>query len=316
MTNTEPISVVVRDRRRVARDIIEFTLARPGGGPLPAWEPGAHIDTLLGPDLVRQYSLCSDPADTMSYHVAVLRESGGRGGSVRAHEMMIPGATISIRPPRNHFPLVRALGYILLAGGIGITPMLPLAAAAQRSGRPWRLIYTGRDASTMAYAEELRRHFGTAVTVHYSGLEGRIDIGGLLADAAAGTAVFACGPAGLIAAAEDACLDLSAVDVFSERFVPPTVAATDDAPFEVSLARSGLTLTVPPGRSILELAEEHGVLAAASCREGACGTCETEVVSGEIDHRDAVLSPQERAEGESMMICVSRCSSARLVLEL
>jgi len=315
-TTTEPIPVVVRERRAVARDIVEITLARPDGRPLPEWEPGAHIDVLLEADMVRQYSLCSDPADTTIYRIAVLREPGGRGGSVRAHEALTPGVALAIRMPRNHFPLVRALGYILLAGGVGITPMLALAEAARRSGRPWRLVYTGRDASAMAYAQELRDRHGPAVTVHHSGRDGRIDLGALLAGAVPGTAVFACGPAGLITAAEDACRDLTAVDVFSERFAAPAVTAADDAPFEVSLARSGLTLTVPPGRSILELAEERGVLAPSSCREGACGTCETEVVSGEVDHRDAVLTPEERAEGESMMICVSRCAGARLVLEL
>ncbi|MQY18383.1 PDR/VanB family oxidoreductase [Nocardia macrotermitis] len=316
MTNPEPITVVVSARRQVARDIVEFTLARPDGGPLPGWEPGAHIDVLLADDTVRQYSLCSTPEDPGCYRIAVLREAGGRGGSIRMHETLLPGSTVAIRPPRNHFPLVRALEYILVAGGIGITPMLPLAAAAQHSGRPWRLVYTGGEAEAMAYADELRDLYGSAVTVHESGFQDRIDVAALLADARPGTAVFVCGPAGLIAAAEDACRELPAVDVFSERFAALATTTADDVAFEVSLARSGLILTVPPGRSILEMAEEHSVLAASSCREGACGTCETEVVSGEIDHRDAVLSPEERAEGESMMICVSRCAGGRLVLEL
>jgi ferredoxin-NADP reductase len=310
------ITVVVRDRRRVARDIDEFTLARPSGAPLPAWEAGAHLDLILDSGLVRQYSLCSDPGDTAVYRIAVLREKHGRGGSVRAHETLTPGTAVAIRPPRNHFPLVRALGYVFLAGGVGITPMPALVAAAQRGGRPWRLIYTGRDDDRMAYAAQLRDRYGDAVTVHRSGRDGRPDVAAALGDVPRGTAVYVCGPAGLIEAAERAVAPLAAVDVFTERFAAPAAGTTADLPFEVSLAVSGLTLTVPPGRSILDLAEEHGVVTVSSCREGTCGTCETGVVSGEVEHRDSVLSPQERAEGESMMICVSRTAGSRLVLDL
>ncbi|MFI6774847.1 PDR/VanB family oxidoreductase [Nocardia sp. NPDC050412] len=316
MNDSDSITVVVRDRRRVAENIDEFTLGHPHGDRLPPWQAGAHIDLLLGDGIVRQYSLVSDPDDTILYRIAVLREAHGRGGSVLAHQLLSIGATASIRPPRNHFPLVRALGYVLIAGGIGITPMLALAAAAQRSGRPWRLIYTGRDESAMAYLRELREHYSDAVLPHHSVRAGRLDVAALLADSTPGTAVLACGPAGLIAAAEDACAGLEAVDVFAERFVARDIAESAAAPFEVSLAMSGLTLTVPATRSILEVAEERGVVALSSCREGTCGTCETGVVSGEVDHRDSVLSPEERAEGESMMICVSRCAGARLVLEL
>jgi ferredoxin-NADP reductase len=316
MNNSDPITVVVGERRRLARDVDEFTLVRPDGGPLPAWEAGAHIDLLLDGGIVRQYSLCSDPEDRTSYRVAVLREPDGRGGSVRAHQSLSVGATASIRPPRNHFPLVRALGYVFLAGGIGITPMLALVAAAERSGRPWRLVYTGRDESSMAYAGELRQRYGDAVVVHHSARAGRLAVAEVLADSARGTAVFACGPASLIAAAEEACAGLGAVDVFAERFVACDLTASQAVPFEVSLALSGLTLTVPTTRTILEVAEESGVVTLSSCREGTCGTCETGVVSGEVDHRDSVLTPEERAENESMMICVSRCAGSRLVLEL
>ncbi|WP_280263648.1 PDR/VanB family oxidoreductase [Nocardia wallacei] len=314
MQTSDVVPVVVRDRRRLADDIDEFTLARPDGAPLPGWAPGAHIDLLLDDATVRQYSLCSDPADTTAYRIAVLREPDGRGGSVRAHALPI-GAAVAIRVPRNHFPLVPALAYVLIAGGVGITPILTLAAAARRSGRPWRLIYTGRDESSMAYADEAADRF--AATVHCSARDGRLDLGAALADLAPGTAVYVCGPAGLIDAAQSACAGQRAVDVFAERFVAPDLAvAAGGAPFEVSLAVSGLTFTVDPGESILAAVEARGVAAVASCREGTCGTCETEVVSGEVDHRDAVLSPEERAEGESMMICVSRSMSARLVLEL
>ncbi|MFF2084473.1 PDR/VanB family oxidoreductase [Nocardia sp. NPDC058176] len=315
MTTSDPFPVLVRDRRRLADDIDEFTLARPDGALLPAWTPGAHIDLLLDDTVVRQYSLCSDPADTGTYRIAVLREADGRGGSVLAHTLAI-GADVSIRPPRNHFPLVRALEYVLIAGGVGITPILALAAAAARSGRPWRLIYTGRDASSMAYLDEVALRYPEAM-IQQSASDGRLDLGASLADLTPGTAVYVCGPTGLIEAAELACEAQPAVDVFAERFVARDLdAAADTVPFEVSLAVSGLTITVDPAGSILAAVEAQGVATVASCREGTCGTCETGVVSGEVDHRDSVLSPAERAESESMMICVSRSASARLVLEL
>lgn len=314
MHPSEPFPVLVRDRRRLAADIDEFTLARPDGAPLPAWTPGAHLDLLLDDALVRQYSLCSDPADTSVYRIAILREATGRGGSVRAHTLPV-GATVSIRPPRNHFPLVRALEYVLIAGGIGITPILALATAAARTGRPWRLIYTGRDASTMAYLDEVSGHPGA--TIRQTAREGRLDLASALVELSPGTAVYVCGPTELIDATELACAGQRAVDVFAERFVARDLGvAADAAPFEVSLAVSGLTVTVEPAQSILAAVEAQGVAPVASCREGTCGTCETGVVSGEVDHRDSVLSPAERAENESMMICVSRSASARLVLEL
>ncbi|MCX4095176.1 PDR/VanB family oxidoreductase [Nocardia sp. alder85J] len=316
MNKNQTLDVVVRDRRTVARDIDEFTLARPTGDLLPTWEPGAHLDLLLDSGAERQYSLCSDPADTTSYRIAVLREPHGRGGSLHAHESLTVGTRVSIRPPRNHFPLVRALGYVFVAGGVGITPMPALLAAAARTGRPWRLVYTGRDADTMAYATELSDRHGDAVTLHHSTTAGRLDLPALLAATPRGTAVYVCGPTGLISAVEEACASLPAVDVFSERFVATTADDATDAPFEVSLANSGLVLTIPAGRSILDIAESHGVVTVSSCREGTCGTCETTVASGEVEHRDSVLSPQERAEGETMMICVSRGTGPRLVLEL
>jgi len=310
------IEVLVRERRTVAADIDEFTLARPDGGALPAWEPGAHLDLLLSQDMVRQYSLCSDPADLSCYRIAVRREPRGRGGSERAFGTLHPGVRTAIRPPRNHFPLVRALGYVFVAGGIGITPMLPLVAAAQRSGRPWRMIYTGRYGAAMAYTRELRERYGDSVALHHTARDGRCDLSAALAGSPRGTAVYLCGPAGLIAAAEAACAGLDAVDVFAERFTARDLTAAESRSFEVSLAVSGLTLRVPEYRSILEVAQGSGVVALSSCREGTCGTCETGVVSGEVDHRDSVLTPQERAENESMMICVSRCAGERLVLEL
>ncbi|ALJ22267.1 PDR/VanB family oxidoreductase [Microbacterium sp. No. 7] len=319
-----PDAIVVRiaERRRLTDRIDEFVLVAADGAPLPAWTPGAHIDLGLpgGPGLsnglVRQYSLCSDPGDLASYRVAIDRRDDGRGGSRAARAALTPGSETWISPPRNHFPLVRALQYVFVAAGVGITPILALAAEARRSGRPWRVIYTARSRDDLAYGDVLRAWAPDRVTLHASRADGRLALDRELAGLPRGTAVYACGPAGLLDDVEAACAQQPAVDAFVERFSQRSLDTREDRPFEVSLALSGATFRVPPGCSVLEAVERRGVVVPSSCREGMCGTCETGVVSGEVDHRDSVLTPEERAENESMMICVSRCASGRLVLEL
>ncbi|QNG20500.1 oxidoreductase [Rhodococcus triatomae] len=314
---TDSLEVVVIERRTVAHDVVELTLARPDRSVLPPWAPGAHLDLVLAEDLVRQYSLCGTPEERSTFMIAVRREAPGRGGSARVHDDLRVGARVRVRPPRNHFPLVRAAGYVLVAGGIGITPMLALARAAAASGRSWQLHYCGRGADRMPYAGDLVAAWPGQITLHDSVTEGRWDPRTALSGLERGTAVYCCGPTGLLSAVEEAVAPLPAVDVFTERFVPPAPdTAATARPFEVHLATSGRTLSVPTDRSILDVVEEADLLAASSCREGICGTCEVEVVSGEIEHRDAVLTPEERAEGETMMICVSRACGPRLVLDL
>lgn len=316
MESCPTINAVVLARRDVADGIAEVTLGRPDNAPLPPWEPGAHVDLILRPGLVRQYSLCGTPTATATYTVAIRREPDGRGGSMWAHSNLVPGALVDVRGPRNHFPLVRATGYVFVAGGIGITPMLRLIDAVADTGRPWRLVYTGRARSRMAYADEVAAKYPGLVEIHDS-TTGRLETSSAIGVLEPGTAVYCCGPASLIEAVSNHCEPQYAVDAFTERFVPrdPGRPLWADA-FDVEFAYSGKTLTVDPGKSILEVAESHGIVVLASCREGTCGTCETGVVSGEIDHRDSVLTPEECAEGESMMVCVSRAAGARLVLEL
>ncbi|TQC43372.1 oxidoreductase [Rhodococcus sp. WS4] len=309
------IDVTVVGRRSVTDDIAEITLES-SGREVPRWGAGAHIDVILDDDTIRQYSLCGLPEPSGRFRIAVLREDHGRGGSILVHETLVPGVRTAIHLPRNHFPLVRASSYVFVAGGIGITPMLALVAAAQASGRPWRLVYTGRGASRMAYADELSERYPSRVRIHDS-TGGRIDLRSAVGDCAPGTAVYCCGPEALLADVEQVCDPMAAVDVFHERFVPRDAGIPlRSEPFDVHLAISGKTLTVPPDRSILDVALAHDVMVLSSCREGTCGTCEVDVVSGEIDHRDSILTPEERSEGESMMICVSRAASPRLVLEL
>ncbi|WP_399892280.1 PDR/VanB family oxidoreductase [Streptomyces sp. BBFR51] len=305
--------LVVERRESVAEGVLVLDLRHPLGEPLPAWEPGAHIDVVLGPDLERQYSLCGDPADRKVWRIAVLREATGRGGSAYVHGELRIGDKVRVRGPRNRFRLEPAARYRFVAGGIGITPLLPMLAAAEEAGARWSLLYGGRTRNSMAFAGELER-YGDRVTFAPEDEAGLLDLASVLDDVPEGTLVYCCGPGPLLDAVEARC---PAGILRVERFSPGEV--TDGGPdteFEVALARSGRTVTVPPGVSVLDAVREAGVEVLYSCTEGTCGTCETEVVEGEPDHRDSVLTEQERAAGETMLICVSRCRGRRLVLDL
>ncbi|SFA97652.1 Ferredoxin-NADP reductase [Amycolatopsis marina] len=307
--------LLVAAREQVADGVVRLTLRDPNGDPVPAWEPGAHIDLLLDEGLERQYSLCGDPADRTELRIAVLREPVGRGGSAKVHSELVPGSRVRIRGPRNNFALVDAKRYLFLAGGIGITPILPMLAAADAARADWRLVYGGRTRASMAFADELRAEFGDRVTVCPQDETGLLDLDALLDAPDPATAVYCCGPEPLLAAVEQRCGSWPPGALHVERFA----AVADNGPragFEVELARSGKTLTVTSDRSILETVEDAGVQVLSSCREGTCGTCETDVVEGTPDHRDSLLTEQEREAGETMMICVSRAQCAKLVLDL
>ncbi|MFD8484234.1 PDR/VanB family oxidoreductase [Streptomyces sp. NPDC059712] len=284
------------------------------GEPLPAWEPGAHVDVVLGPGLERQYSLCGDPADRTRWRIAVLRETDGRGGSAHVHEEVRTGDKLRVRGPRNNFRLEPAPRYRFVAGGIGITPILPMLAAAEEAGADWSLLYGGRTRAGLAFTRELGR-YGDRVTIVPEDESGLLDLAPVLDDLPPDTLVYCCGPGPLLDAVEARC---PAGRLRLERFRPKeaAVVAPAEAEFEVVLARSGRTVAVPPGVSVLDAVREAGVEVLYSCTEGTCGTCETEVVEGEPDHRDSVLTEEERAAGETMLVCVSRCRGRRLVLDL
>ncbi|MFD5794627.1 PDR/VanB family oxidoreductase [Streptomyces diastatochromogenes] len=304
---------VVVDAREFAADgVLALTLRDPLGGDLPAWEPGAHVDLLLGPGLERQYSLCSDPADRSAWRVAVLREPAGRGGSAHVHGQLGVGDKVRVRGPRNHFRLEPAPRYRFVAGGIGITPILPMLAAAEAAGAEWSLLYGGRSRGSMAFTTELAR-YGDRVALAPQDESGLLDLGPVLDEVPDGTLVYCCGPAPLLDAVEERCPG-GALRV--ERFRPKAQQGAADLEFEVELARSGRTLVVPADVSVLDAVRGAGVEVLYSCTEGTCGTCETDVLDGAPDHRDSVLTEEERAAGETMMICVSRCRGARLVLDL
>ncbi|TDC60840.1 oxidoreductase [Micromonospora sp. KC207] len=312
MTGAE---LVVAGRDQVAAEAVAISLCRPGGGDLPEWTPGAHVDLELGPGLVRQYSLCGDPADRSALRIAVQREPGGRGGSRLVHERLTVGVTVRVRGPRNNFRLVAARRYLFVAGGIGITPIVPMVAAADAEGADWRLVYGGRSRATMAFAATLRERYGDRVSLHPQDETGLLDLAGLLGGPGVGL-VYCCGPEPLVKAVEEHCRGWPPGCLHVERFTPPGGTGGQETAFEVELALSGKTVTVPPGTSILKAVEQAGVQVLSSCREGTCGTCETTVLAGVPEHRDALLTEQERAAGDAVMICVSRARTPRLVLKL
>ncbi|MEU1176348.1 PDR/VanB family oxidoreductase [Streptomyces sp. NPDC005820] len=288
----------VAARETVAEGVVRLRLE---GRELPRWEPGAHIDLVLPSGLVRQYSLCGDPADRSAYTVATRLVADGRGGSREVHERLPQGTEVEVRGPRNRFPLIAAPAYVFVAGGIGITPLLPMLRALPEDA-DWRLVYAGRSRASMPFLAEVEKLGGDRVTV----VEGRPDLDAELADLPAGTVVHCCGPEGLMAAVAE-----RVPSVRVERFAPQTVSG---AAFEVELRRSGRTLTVAADSSVLAAvrAEFPGTL--YSCEQGFCGTCRQRVLEGEVDHRDELLTDAERVD--SLLICVSRARGERLVLDM
>ncbi|WP_405513382.1 PDR/VanB family oxidoreductase [Streptomyces canus] len=314
-----PTTLTVAARTLAADGVVSLTLRRPDGGTLPAWTPGAHIDVLLDGDadgLVRQYSLCGRPADRGVWQIAVLREPEGRGGSAYVHDHLREDSTVRVRGPRNNFPLRPATRHLFVAGGVGITPILPMVEAAEAAGADWSLLYGGRTRTSMAFLDRLAPH-GDRVLVRPQDEYGLLDLAAHLGVPKEGTLVHACGPEPLLRAVQEQCAGWPPGTLGVERFAPVATTGTGAATaFELELALSGLTLTVPPDRSVLETVEEAGVTVDSSCREGTCGTCETDVLDGTPDHRDSLLTEDERAAGDTMLICVSRSCGPRLVLDL
>ncbi|MFJ8750237.1 PDR/VanB family oxidoreductase [Streptomyces sp. NPDC102441] len=307
----DSLRLTVRRMTWEAEGVLSVELTHPDGKPLPAWAPGAHLDVHAGGQ-VRQYSLCGDPHTTDVYRIGVLNEPASRGGSRFVHTQLRPGQQITVSEPRNHFALENADAYVFVAGGIGITPLLAMAREAARRGARWRMVYGGRSRDSMAFTGELDA-LGGDVTLVPQDEHGHIDLDSALAGLPAGALVYSCGPEPLLAAVGQRC---RGDRLRLERFAAPTVERTDDEAFEVECRTSGMTLTVGAGTSVLEAAEGAGLTVDNSCRDGICGSCETRVLEGTPDHRDFLLSEAERAAGTTMMICVSRCASGRLVLDL
>lgn len=319
-SNPRPVptlSLRVRAKDPVADGVVSLTLDHPDGLRLPDWTPGAHIDLVLPDGTARQYSLCGDRWDPYSYRVAVLREPAGRGGSAYVHDRLRPGDRVGVGGAHNHFPLVPADRYLFVAGGIGITPLLPMIRQAELVGADWQLLYGGRTRASMAFRTDLTQAYGERVRVRPQDEYGLLDLAAWLSTPAPATKVYCCGPAPLLTAVQEACAHWPGHSLRTERFTAADRSApVRRTPFEVELRRTGRTVTVTPDVSVLHAARRAGAEVLSSCEQGTCGTCLVPVLGGTPDHRDAVLADHERAAGDCMLPCVSRSHSDRLVLDL
>lgn len=319
LDRTRVLAVV--DRRVVAHDedVVAVTLAGADGKRLPRWRPGAHIDVRLPSGLLRQYSLCGDPDSAQTYRIAVRRIPDGGGGSVEVHDELPVGATVTTQGPRNAFPLTvpghgsptRRLRFV--AGGIGITPILPMLRLADRLGVDWSMVYTGRSRESLPFLDELDR-YGNRVHIRTDDLSGVPSAAELLGDCPGGTAVYACGPAPMLTAIRAALVGRDDVELHFERFAAPPVV--DGKEFTVTVASTGQQIRVAADETLLAALNRSGVHAPYSCRQGFCGTCRTRVLDGSVDHRDSLLTDPER-ENQMMLICVSRAADgSQLTLDL
>jgi ferredoxin-NADP reductase len=305
----------VESKQQAANEVAVLTLVGLDRVALPQWTAGAHIDLNLTNTLVRQYSLCGEPSDRRRYRIAVVKERASRGGSQFIHDRLRVGDKIEVSPPRNNFVLLPAANYIFIAGGIGITPILPMITQCMKVGANWSLLYGGRRRSSMAFLGELAP-YGEQVTVAPEDEVGLLDFAELLSLPKDDTLLYCCGPEALLSAIESRSLHWPAGALNVERFRPKDLDARIDGSFDIELRRSGVRLTVCPGKTILETIEEMGAIALHSCREGVCGTCQTAVLEGIPDHRDSVLSQAEKEANQSIMLCVSRSHSKLLVLDI
>ena len=307
------MDLVVKGIETEAEDVVSLTLAAPGGGVLPVWNPGSHLDVFLPSGRQRQYSLCGDPADRHRYRIAVRLIGDGGGGSREVHETLRTGDLLHVRGPRNAFRMVAADSYLFIAGGIGITPILPMVKAANARGIPWRMVYLGRTRENMPFLDELEACTGGDVDVRPDDEFGLPDVGRLLTRLHPGGATYVCGPPPVSDAARRL---ISAIDptgsMHTERFSAPPVVG--GKPFDVKLARSGVTVSVAAAQSMLDAIREQVAGVVYSCQQGYCGSCKIGVLASRVEHRDNRLLESERKA--SMLICVSRSDGGPLVLDL
>lgn len=310
------MTVVVARAEPVAEDIRLFELRDPAGGELPEFTPGAHIEVKVPGELVRKYSLCNDPDERDRYQIAVKREADGRGGSVALVDGIKAGDTVQISPPRNDFPLAKSpAGYTLIAGGIGITPILSMARHLKATGQRFKLVYLTRSKETTAFIEELSGpQFRGIVTIHHDDgdPDKALDLWPLLEKPRGH--VYCCGPRGLMTAVRDMTGHWSSAAVHFEAFQEVQRSAPDDTPFQVRVKGGSGPVDVPVGTTILEALRGAGYRVPSSCESGTCGSCKTRLLSGEVDHRDLVLGEDEKSR--FIMVCVSRASSGDIEIEL
>jgi len=309
---------VVRQMTWEAEDVLSIVLAREGEH-VPEWTFGAHIDLIMRNDLIRQYSLCSDPTDRSQWTIAVLREPNSAGGSRYIHEILRPGMTVLATQPRNNFPLVDAEHYLFVAGGIGVTPLLPMAKYLDTHQKDWKMLYGGRRRASMAFRDQLSG-LTSKVDIAPEDEFGLLDLRGAIEATPQDTAIYCCGPEPLIAALEAQCLASGRGAPHVERFNARPAFATEspqdeNAPFELVLAKSDRHFTIPSDKTITQVLAAERVFVPTSCTEGYCGVCETVVLEGVPDHRDDYLMPEVRATNTRIMVCCSRSKTPVLVID-
>ncbi|WP_210209942.1 PDR/VanB family oxidoreductase [Pseudolabrys taiwanensis] len=298
-----------------APGVLSLELAAPDGGALPAFEPGAHIDLKLPDGTLRQYSLCGDPNDLSHYRLGIRAVSGGMSSGY-VHRKLRPGDLVTVSAPRNNFPLVEAKHYIFVAGGIGVTPFIPMMREVSAKHGSFTLLYCNKRNEDAPFLNEIKK-LGGELSLHASEAGTRLDVAQRLTAVEKDAVIYCCGPEKLMLAVEEATAAWPEGTVHFEWFAPRARPEDEvSGAFEVVCERSGLTVTVPPDKSILDVLTEAGIDIPRSCEQGICGTCEVRVISGDIDHRDSILSSSERAANQTMMTCVSRAKSGRLVLDI
>lgn len=317
---TAALGVRVAAVRTEAEAVKAFVLESSAGEPLPAFAAGAHIEVrgwlATGEEAWRAYSIASDPSCTDAYEIGVLRV-GDRGVSAWLHEHVEVGNVLTIATPRNDFPLAdEADEHVLLAGGIGLTPLLAMARWLQRTRAAYRLVVSARTPGRLAFRDALSRLDAKRVRLHFSDTHGRIDLATVIGLPAPRRHLYLCGPGAMVQAARRTARALGWPEptVHAELFNAGTVSG--DMEFEVALRRSAITFSVPPGRTILELMLERGVFPSYDCRRGECGACLTRVLAGDPLHRDTCQTEEEKAQNAFMTVCVSRAKSASLVLDV
>lgn len=317
MTNSPLISVRVQAMRFEAAGIVSVELVSPAGTELPAFAAGAHVDLHLPNGVVRSYSLSNPPTERHRYVVGVLNDRNSRGGSRYVHEQLRVGSTIDISAPRNNFPLDEAAPHtVLIAGGIGITPIFCMLNHLRSLGKSVELLYCARSRAEAAFCDTLLTD--DAVQTHFDQDRGAPpDLRAYLAGKSADAHFYCCGPTPMLNAFESICAELGLPNVHIERFAAAEpVAAVQGSEYVAYLARAKKSVMVPAGKSLLDALLEAGMEVDHSCREGVCGSCETRVLEGMPEHRDGVLTKAERASCKTMMVCVSGCKGQRLVLDL
>lgn len=313
----------VLKKTQLSERVVGLTLGLQNGAEFPVWEPGAHIELELTVSkeepLYRQYSLCGQQANSREWQIAVLKEDAGRGGSAYIHDVLQEGDALAVSPPKNHFPFAADKKCFFIAGGIGITPIVPMVQAAAAAGLDWHLLYLARNAADFIFLQELQQLDGARITAHASNQDGLFDLEAALKALDEHTIVYSCGPQALLNALENYQQEQADIawKLVLERFsVQADPGLLQGKSFTVTLQKSGKSVVVASDESILAALKREGIRVKCSCQNGTCGTCETVVISGQPEHRDFVLSPQERQLNETMMICVSRAVSAELVLNL